>query len=113
MELPAIRVGEEEEEDGTREFILTCRLKGGWHLSVGDETPAIGVEGVEVVEVAWPRPSVVAVLADGEELRGFEGSVEVRGRLRASADGGRISFRFEACGEGRCLPLAEMELGSI
>jgi uncharacterized protein YyaL (SSP411 family) len=110
-EVPALRLSAAGE--GDVEFVVSFRLKEGWHLAVSDGSPALGVAGGEVLEVTWPEASVVERLPDGEELRGFEGAGQVRGRLRGAASEIRLSFRFEACGEDRCLPAAEIELQSI
>jgi uncharacterized protein YyaL (SSP411 family) len=110
-EVPTVRL--DAAGEGAVEFLVSFRIKEGWHLAVSDGSPALGVAGAEVLEVAWPEASVVERLPGGEELRGFVGAVEIRGRLRREGEEVHLSLRFEACGEGRCRPAAEIELGKL
>lgn len=100
---------------GDRDLRFRCELREGWHLAVAEErtVPALGVEGGEIVDLAWPEPVDLIESEGGEAVRGLVGAIEARGKLRRDAPRVRLLFRFEACGVGRCLPIQEIELGIV
>jgi len=91
--------------DGFRPFTLSFRVREGWHLPVEEGQPRISGEGATLGRVEWPTARPVR-----GGLAGFEGRVEVRGRVRADAPRASILLRFVACGDGSCRPPAEIEL---
>ena len=105
-----------EGPDGWRPFRLDIAITQGWHLYApsedgDDETvhpTALAIENGELRGVDYPPPT--------RELDGgvgvYEGSVVVRGELRASEDDtARLALGYQACDAGRCLPPVRVEMG--
>jgi uncharacterized protein YyaL (SSP411 family) len=92
---------------GFEPFLLRLRIRDGWHLAVESGLPRLEPAGAELERIEWPtaRP-----LGDEPPLPAFEGALEVRGRIRLDAPRASLVLRFVACGEGRCLPPAELEI---
>jgi hypothetical protein len=94
--------------DGFRGFTLSFRVREGWHLPVEEGHPRIVGEGATLGRVEWPTARPIQ-----GGLAGFEGRVEVRGRVRAEAPRACILLRFVACGEGSCRPPEEIEIALV
>ncbi len=97
--------------DGWRDFVLTLRLRAGWHLSAEPGAPeALKLQGVglDLSEVDLPPAGPLG--AEGE--RGLADQVAARGRLREQAGAQRRAIRvhYQPCTTGRCLAPVAIEL---
>jgi uncharacterized protein YyaL (SSP411 family) len=105
---PRLEIGKDELPGGWREFVLRFKVKSGWHLAVEGELPRLAGAGVALDRVEWP--SALPLPGEAGERSGpaFSGRVAVHGLLRREAPDAAVVVRYVACGDGRCLPPAEL-----
>jgi len=94
--------------DGFRSFVLHLVLKKGWHLAMEEDLPRLRGEGLTLEGVEWPAARPVEGSPAGA-APALEGTIDVRGRLRAEGAVPALRLRYVACGEGSCRPPAERE----
>jgi hypothetical protein len=110
IEPPVVTLGEAD-ADGWQPFVLRFAVRSGWHLAVEAGLPTLAGAGASLQRIEWPTGRPPGADGPGDpKLPVFEGAVEVRGRLRREAPRATLGLRFVACGEGRCLPPAEVEV---
>ena len=110
IEAPVVTLGDGDAE-GWKPFVLRLTVRNGWHLAVDTGLPSLGGAGATLARVEWPTGRPLGSQGPGDpKLPIFEGALEVRGRLRRDAPRAALVLRFVACGEGRCLPPAEIEV---
>jgi hypothetical protein len=103
--------------DGWCRFALRLHIAPGWHLYAHDEadphtrpTRLIG-RGVELGRLEYPDGEELALGADGDTISGYQGEVELGGRLRATGGGaGVLVVEYQACDDTRCLAPGGIEL---
>jgi uncharacterized protein YyaL (SSP411 family) len=105
-----LEVEDQADESGFRGFLIRFVVRDGWHLSADGKFPALSAPGAGLDQVSWPPATELSPAENGEALSGFEGEVVVRGRIRFDAPRPHLTLRFVACGGGRCLPPAELEI---
>jgi len=98
------------ERGGFREFRLRLRVRAGWHLAMRGDTPRLEGAGAALERVEWPTARPLGGPGESGKLPAFVGDFEVRGRVRPEAPHAALLLRYEACGDGRCLPAAEIEV---
>ncbi|MCM2269417.1 MAG: hypothetical protein NDJ75_04905, partial [Thermoanaerobaculia bacterium] len=107
---PRIELGGDELPGGWREFVLRFKVKRGWHLAVEDDLPRLAAVGAALDRVEWPSALPLPGEAGERAAPAFSGRVGVHGLLRRDAPRAAVVVRFVACGEGRCLPPAELRV---
>ncbi|HLF55225.1 MAG TPA: hypothetical protein VI942_00125, partial [Thermoanaerobaculia bacterium] len=105
-----VELGEPADERGFRAFRLRMRLKDGWHLAIEGGLPRLEGSGATLERMEWPTARPLGEIEGEAKVPGFAGAVEVRGRVRLEAPRAALLLRFVACGEGRCLPVEEIEI---
>jgi uncharacterized protein YyaL (SSP411 family) len=105
---PRLEIGSDELPGGWREFVLRFKVKSGWHLAVEGDLPRLAGVGVELDRVEWPSALPLPGDAGGRAAPAFTGRVGVHGLLRGATAEAAVVVRYVACGDGRCLPPAEL-----
>ncbi len=91
-------------------FVLTFRVRAGWSLVVEEGLPRLEGSGATLEGVEWPPQRPLTGAVPDPVKAGFSGAIEVRGQVRTEAPRAALILRFLACGDGRCLPAAEVEI---
>jgi hypothetical protein len=105
-----VEVSAGADERGFRAFSLVVPVRVGWHLAVEGDLPRLTGVGAELERVEWPTARPVGEVEGAPRVPGFVGKLVVRGAVRADSPRPSITLHFVACGEGRCLPPAEIEI---
>jgi uncharacterized protein YyaL (SSP411 family) len=108
------------EERGWRPFRLHLDIAPGWHLQANPASAAylvataLGAEGAELRDLAYPAGDTVRAAFAEEPLAVYQGQVEIRGAWRPQGPpdrgdnpaGGkpRLVLTYQLCDHARCLP---------
>jgi hypothetical protein len=84
----------------------------GWHLDADLRVEGIDLE-LDVASMVYPQPEVTGEPGSPLYQQAFRGKVIIAGRARSaqsSAGEPRLTLKYQACDDRRCLPPAEKSI---
>jgi uncharacterized protein len=99
--------------DGWRPFRLTLEIAPGWHLQANPASEPylvateVKAEKGELRNIRYAEGEPFSSRYSREPISVYSGRVEITGEV---SEGGKLTLRYQACDEGRCLPPVERGL---